>query len=51
VPVGELIPLRQPVFVPSETELAAFTSAPRIARARFRNDVDAAVDHDVTPRG
>jgi antitoxin (DNA-binding transcriptional repressor) of toxin-antitoxin stability system len=51
VPVGELIPLRQRVFVPSETVLAAFAGAPRIARARFRTDVDALIDQDATPRG
>ena len=51
VPVGELIPLRQRVFVPAETVLAAFAGAPRIARARFRKDVDAAIDQEVTPRG
>jgi len=51
VPVGELIPLRQRVFVPSETVLAAFAGAPPIARARFRKDVDAVIDQDATPRG
>ena len=51
VPVGELIPLRQRRFVPAEVVLAAFAGAPRLARARFRRDVDALVDQDVTPRG
>jgi antitoxin (DNA-binding transcriptional repressor) of toxin-antitoxin stability system len=51
VPVGELIPLRQRVFVPSDAALAAFAGAPRLSRARFRKDVDAAIDQDVTPRG
>lgn len=51
VPVGELTPLRARVFVPSETVLAAFAGAPRIARARFRKDVDAIIDQDATPRG
>jgi antitoxin (DNA-binding transcriptional repressor) of toxin-antitoxin stability system len=50
VPVGELSPLRQRVFVPSDAVLAAFVGAPRITRARFRNDVDRALDHDATPR-
>ena len=51
VPVGELSPLRQRMFVPSDTVLAAFTGAPRIGRARFRKDVDAVIDQDATPRG
>jgi antitoxin (DNA-binding transcriptional repressor) of toxin-antitoxin stability system len=51
VPVGELSPLRQRVFVPADAVLAAFAGAPRIARARFRKDVDAALDQDFTPRG
>ena len=51
VPVGELIPLRQRVFVPSDAVLAAFAGAPRIARRRFRMDVDAAIRQDPTPRG
>jgi antitoxin (DNA-binding transcriptional repressor) of toxin-antitoxin stability system len=50
VPVGELTPVRQRVFVPTETALAAFAGAPRIARARFRKDVDALIDQDPTPR-
>jgi antitoxin (DNA-binding transcriptional repressor) of toxin-antitoxin stability system len=51
VPVGELVPLRQRVFVSSEVAQAAFAGAPRIARRRFRRDVDAIVDQDITPRG
>ena len=51
VPVGELIPLRQRAFVPSDIVLAAFAGAPRIARARFRKDVDGVIDQDATPRG
>ena len=51
VPVGELIPLRQRVFVPAETALAAFARAPRVAIGRFRRDVDAVIDQDPTPRG
>jgi antitoxin (DNA-binding transcriptional repressor) of toxin-antitoxin stability system len=51
VPVGELSPLRQRVFVPSDAVLAAFLGAPPIAGARFRKDVDAIVDQDSTPRG
>ena len=51
VAVGELIPLRQRMFVPAEAALAAFAGAPRVALARFRKDVDAAIDQDPTPRG
>lgn len=51
VPVGELIPLRQGVFVPADAALAAFASAPRVALGRFRKDVDAMIDQDPTPRG
>jgi antitoxin (DNA-binding transcriptional repressor) of toxin-antitoxin stability system len=51
VPVGELVPLRSRVFVPSETAHAAFAKAPRIDRRRFRHDVDTLIDQDSTPRG
>ena len=51
VPVGELVPLRQRVFVPAEAALAAFAGAPRLASGRFRKDVDAVIDQDATPRG
>jgi antitoxin (DNA-binding transcriptional repressor) of toxin-antitoxin stability system len=51
VPVGELTPLRQRVFVPAESVLAAFAGAPRVALRRFRKDVDAVLDQDPTPRG
>ena len=51
VPVGELIPLRQRVFVPTEAALAAFAGAPRVAPGRFRKDVDARIDQDPMPRG
>jgi antitoxin (DNA-binding transcriptional repressor) of toxin-antitoxin stability system len=51
VPVGELVPLRQRVFVPVETALAVFAGAPRIASRRFRRDLDAVIDQDPTPRG
>lgn len=51
VPVGELIPLRHRVFVPTEAALAAFAGAPRVASRRFRKDVDAVIDQDATPRG
>lgn len=51
VPVGELVPVRPRVFVAAELVAAAFKGAPRIARTRFRKDVDAALDQDPTPRG
>lgn len=46
-----LSPLRQRVFVQSDAVVAAFAGAPRIARARFRKDVDAVIDQESTPRG
>ena len=49
-PVGELLPLRQRAFVPSEFAHAAFAGAPGIAAHRFRKDVDAVLDQGVTPR-
>jgi antitoxin (DNA-binding transcriptional repressor) of toxin-antitoxin stability system len=51
VPVGELIPLRKRVFIPAEAAVAAFAGAPRVARERFRKDVDRVIDQDPTPRG
>ncbi|PYR61272.1 MAG: hypothetical protein DMF91_10195 [Acidobacteria bacterium] len=51
VPVGELIPLRQRVFVPADAAAAAFAGAPHVAPRRFRKDVDAMIDQDSTPRG
>jgi antitoxin (DNA-binding transcriptional repressor) of toxin-antitoxin stability system len=50
-PVGELVPLRQRAFVPSELAHAAFTGAPPLSRRRFRRDVDAVIDQTVTTRG
>ena len=50
-PVGELLPLRQRAFVPSEFVQASFAGAPPVARKRFRREVDAFVDQTVTPRG
>jgi antitoxin (DNA-binding transcriptional repressor) of toxin-antitoxin stability system len=51
VPVGELIPMRQRSFVSSENVLAAFAGAPRLARGRFRKEVDGFLNQDPTPRG
>jgi len=51
VPVGELTPVRQRVFVPAEVVVTAFAGAPHVARGRFRKEVDALIDQDATPRG
>ena len=51
VPVGELVPVRPRAFVAAESVAAAFKGAPRIARTRFRKDVDAVIKQDPTPRG
>ena len=51
VPVGELSPLKQRTFVRAETAQAAFAGAPRVARRRFRRDVDARLNQNATPRG
>jgi antitoxin (DNA-binding transcriptional repressor) of toxin-antitoxin stability system len=51
VPVGELVPVRPRVFVAAESVALAFKGAPRIARRRFRRDVDALVNQDAAPRG
>lgn len=50
VPVGELIPLRQRVFVRTEAALASLAGAPRVEPRRFRKDIDALIDQDPTPR-
>lgn len=50
VPVGELIPVRQRVFVPAEAAVSAFSRAPRISERKFRKDLDAVIDQDATPR-
>lgn len=51
VPVGELIPLRQRMFVPAEAAIAAFSGAPRVEIERLLKDLDAAIDQDPAPRG
>ena len=50
VPVGELVPMKPRVFVAAEKVAAAFRGAPRIARSRFRKEVNAAIDQDPSPR-
>ena len=51
VPVGELLPLRQRMFVPAEAAVAAFAGAPRVDSVRLRRDLDAGMGQDPTPRG
>ena len=51
VPVGELVPVRPRMFVAAESVVAAFKGAPRIARRRFRRDIDTSMSQDPTPRG
>lgn len=49
VPVGELRP--QPRhFIAAAAVVAAFASAPRLDRERFRRDLDTLVDQDPSPR-
>ena len=50
VPVGELVPVRRRRFVPAAAATTAFGGAPPIDAERFRDDVDAALDQDPTPR-
>lgn len=51
VPVGELTPLTQRMFIPTEAAVAAFAGAPRGAAERLRRETDAVVDQDPAPRG
>ena len=51
VAVGELRPAPRREFVPAAEVMAAFASAPRIDRRRFRRDLDTLVDQDPRPRG
>jgi prevent-host-death family protein len=50
VPVGELTPLRQRRFVSAEAAVAVFAGAPPLDAARFRADLDAAIDQQPSPR-
>lgn len=50
VAVGELRPLPRRRFLAADAALAAFTGAPRIDAGRFRDDLDAPLDQDPTPR-
>lgn len=51
VPVGELIPLRDRMFVPAERAITAFAGAPRVNARRFRKDLDALATQEPAPRG
>lgn len=51
VPVGELTPVRDRLFVAAERATASFAGAATIDKERFRSDVDALVDQDPRPRG
>jgi prevent-host-death family protein len=50
VPVGELSPLRRHRFVSVEIAVALFRAAPGVDYERFRADLDAVADQDLTPR-
>lgn len=50
VPVGELTPLHRSRFLPAETVVASFRTAPALDYVRFCEDLDAAADQDATPR-
>ena len=50
VPVGELAPLRRHRFVPTETAIAIFRSAPAVDYEQMRHDLDEVVSQDVAPR-
>jgi len=49
VPVGELTPVRSRQFVTAGVALAAFAAAPAVDPDRFRFDLDAPIDQDITP--
>lgn len=49
VPVGELRPVGPRRFVAAASALAVFAGAPSVAAERFRTDVDALLDQDVSP--
>lgn len=51
VPVGELTPLRERMFVSAEAAVEAFSGAPEVEFDRFRKDVDWLIDQDPSPRG
>lgn len=46
MPIGRLIPLRPRIFVPRQEVMAAFSAAPILDAARFRDDLDALYRQD-----
>ncbi|HUF33815.1 MAG TPA: type II toxin-antitoxin system prevent-host-death family antitoxin [Acidimicrobiales bacterium] len=50
-PVGELSPLRRHRFVPAESAVALFRSAPAVDYERLRRDLDEIVEQGIAPRG
>jgi antitoxin (DNA-binding transcriptional repressor) of toxin-antitoxin stability system len=50
VPVGELSPLRRHRFVPAETAVALFRTAPPVDYQRLQHDLDGFADQDIAPR-
>ena len=50
VPVGELTPIKRRVFVPVEELKRIFSGLEPIDARKFREDIDAAIDQDPTPR-
>ncbi len=50
VPVGELTPVRSRQFVAAGVAVAAFAGGPRVDPNRFRADLDAVIDQDISPR-
>lgn len=50
-PVGELTPLRRHRFVSTDTVVTVFRNAPSVDATQFRDDLDAVVDQNSTPRG
>jgi prevent-host-death family protein len=51
VPVGELLPLRQRRFVPTETLQSEFRHAASVDYSKLRADLDAVASQDPEPRG
>ncbi len=51
VPVGELTPLRRHRYLPAETAVELFRTAPKIDYDSLRADLDAAASQDPAPRG
>jgi antitoxin (DNA-binding transcriptional repressor) of toxin-antitoxin stability system len=50
VAVGELRPVQARRFVTADAAIAAFAGSARIDADRFRQEVDAVLDQDPTPR-